>query len=285
MNLFLIILIIIITDASGYSQWVQQQSNTPRHLFGVDMIDQNTGYVCGDQVGSIIKTTNSGSNWILYDEPTNDQYNGISFINAFTGIAVGPPGILLRTSNGGLNWGVINHPGGDKGPVQFVTTSTVYSAGDDVIKSINGGLSWSIIRNGTILSQYQGLYFVDENTGTVVGRPGLIITTTNGGVNWTQRNMNLPVQFGDSTLFDVMFVNALTGYVCGNNGITMKTTNGGLNWIYKPTGTLNALYGIFFIDANTGTVVGFPVIWRTTNGGNNWINQSLASPLNSPLLC
>ncbi len=282
MKICFIIFAFTVINVSCYTQWVQQVSGTARDFLGLDMLDANTGYVCGDQVGSILKTTNSGVNWILYDEPTNDQYNGISFINAFTGLAVGPPGLVLRTSNGGINWSIISRPGGDKGPVQFVTLTTAYSAGDDIVKSIDGGLSWSIILLGT-LSQYQGLYFIDENTGTVVGRPGLIRTTTNGGASWIQRTMHLPVQFGDSTLFDVMYVNSLTGYACGNNGIVMKTTNGGVNWAYKPTGTLNSLKGVYFTDANTGTVVGFPVIWRTTNGGDNWINQSLLSPLNVPL--
>jgi hypothetical protein len=96
--------------------------------------------------------------------------------------------------------------------------------------------------------------------------------------------MMLPVQFGDSTLTDVMFVNSLTGYACGNNGIVVKTVNGGVNWTYLPTGVLSYLQGIYFNDANTGTVVGNTGrIMRTTNGGNNWVNQSLAPPLNSPL--
>jgi photosystem II stability/assembly factor-like uncharacterized protein len=262
-----------------YTQWIQQISGTPRSLLSIDMLDENTGYVCGDQIGRILKTTNGGTNWIGYNEPTGDQYNGISFINAFTGLAVGPPGLVLRTSNGGLNWNTVSQPGGDKGPVQFVSSNIAYAAGDDIIKSTNGGLTWFVIRNGTILSQYQGLYFIDENTGSVVGRPGLIITTTNGGSSWTQRIMYLPVQFGDSTLFDVFYVNSLIGYACGNNGIVIKTTNGGENWIYLPTGTLNALFGEFFINTNTGTIVGnVGRIMRTTDGGINWLYQ--VSPLN-----
>jgi len=280
MKLFFIMIIYI--NSFCYAQWVQQQSNTPRHLFGIDIIDGNTGFVCGDQVGSIIKTTNSGINWILYDEPTNDQYNSISFADAMTGVVVGPPGILLRTTNGGINWATINHPGNDKGSVQFASSSTVYAAGDDIIKSTDGGITWSVILSGTILGQYQGLHFIDENTGIVVGRPGLIITTTNGGLNWIQRTMFLPVQFGDSTLTDVMFVNSLTGYASGNNGIVMKTTNSGLNWIYKPTGVLSWLQGIYFSDTQIGTIVGNTGrIMKTTDGGNTWINQT--SPLNYPL--
>jgi photosystem II stability/assembly factor-like uncharacterized protein len=265
-----------------FSQWVLQVSTSARDLFGIDMIDANTGFVCGDGLGRILKTTNGGINWIGYTEPTNDQYNAISFTDALTGLAVGPPGLVLRTANGGLNWSLISRPGGDMGPVQFVTPSIAYAAGDDIIKSTNGGLNWTVILPGAILSQFQGLYFIDENSGTVVGRPGLIMTTTNGGTSWIQRTMNLPVQFGDSTLFDVMYVNAQTGYACGNNGIVVKTMNEGVNWIYYPSGSNFALRGIKFLDTNIGFCVGQAGrIIRSTNGGINWTQQT--SPTTDPL--
>jgi photosystem II stability/assembly factor-like uncharacterized protein len=71
-----------------YSQWFTQISGTPRHLLNIDLLDPNTGFISGDLVGGILKTTNSGNNWIIYSEPLADQYNGISFSDYNTGIAV-----------------------------------------------------------------------------------------------------------------------------------------------------------------------------------------------------
>ena len=43
----------------------------------------------------------------------------------------------------------------------------------------------------------------------------------------------------------------------------------------NPSPTGNTLYGVFFIDANTGTAVGSSgTILRTTNGGASWTRQS-----------
>ncbi|MEK9135709.1 MAG: hypothetical protein AAB393_01195, partial [Bacteroidota bacterium] len=47
-------------------------------------------------------------------------------------------------------------------------------------------------------------------------------------------------------------------------------------WYWQnPLPTGNALFGVFFTDANTGTVVGdVGTILRTTNGGATWSNQA-----------
>jgi photosystem II stability/assembly factor-like uncharacterized protein len=46
-------------------------------------------------------------------------------------------------------------------------------------------------------------------------------------------------------------------------------------WTSQESGTTNHLYGVSFIDANTGTVVGqLGTILHTTNGGATWISQS-----------
>lgn len=281
MKILFLIFTYLFLSSLCYAQWVQQQSNTARHLLGIDMIDSNTGYICGDMVGGIIKTINSGTNWIIYHEPTGDGYGGISFIDVNTGITVGPPGLVLRTTNGGLIWSIISQPGGDKGDVQFVSTSVAYAVGDDIIKSTDGGLTWTQIFTG-YLSQYQGVYFTDVNNGTVVGLHGTIYTTTNGGSTWIQRLMMLPVQFGDSSLFSVKYISSFTAYACSIAGFVIKTTNSGINWIYEPIGATSYFRGICIINVDTVFVVGeYGRIYKTTNGGINWNQQN--SPTTDPL--
>jgi photosystem II stability/assembly factor-like uncharacterized protein len=273
-------LFLLIVEPVGFCQWVQQQSNTTQHLFGVCMINANTGFIAGaNQV--VRKTTNGGLNWSTVSVP-NWDYGEISFLNINTGIiAAGPGTIFIQTYNGGSTW--IQRNAVDYiGKIQYIDSLLIYATGGySVMKSVNGGINWFQIDTSSYYLNFRSLFFVNKDTGTVVGRDALVRTTTNGGVNWTTRIVGIPIQFGDSTLFDVMFGNAQTGYACGNNGIVIKTTNGGLNWNYKPTGTLNSLPGIYFTDANTGTVVGNPVIYRTINGGDNWISQTY--PLNEPL--
>ena len=270
-----VILSLVVFNIVCYPQWVSQQSNTSNHLLGICMIDANTGFVVGD-LATIRKTTNGGLNWLTITPPVNNDYGGISFINPDTGLAVGPPGLIIETYNSGNTWITRNYLGSGLRNVQFVTPNRAYAVGSaGIIRSDDGGVSWTRIST----TQVGGIYFLTEDIGTVVGPNGLILTTTNGGINWTQRIIGLPVQFGDSSLSCVKYVNTLTGYVCGNNGIVIKTTNGGTNWIYLPTGVLSSLTGVYFTDVNTGTVVGNTGrIMRTTNGGNNWFSQPVPPP-------
>ena len=54
--------------------------------------------------GTIIRTTDSGTNWISQTSGTTGNLLGVSFSDANTGTAVGETGKILRTTDGGTNW-------------------------------------------------------------------------------------------------------------------------------------------------------------------------------------
>jgi len=133
---------------------------------------------------------------------------------------------------------------------------------------------WIQQSSGTT-SLLKGVFFMNENTGTVVGDNGKILRTTNGGSNWTSQSSGTPVH-----LSGVYFLNANTGTVVGEVGTIRKTTNGGINWISQSSGTINHLISVCFTDVNTGTAVGnWSTILRTTDGGTNWIPQTIGTLL------
>jgi len=267
------IILIFSFPISVNCQWFSQASGTSRHLFGLDVVNENVVY-CAAQQGENVKTTNGGITWYSITPPVLDNYGGCSFINPDTGIFVGPPGQLIRTTDGGASWTVIYHQLSGLRNVQFVNSNWVYACGTSaIIRSTDSGLSWSMLQNFNY--GIANLYFTDSLTGTIVGSLGFIATTSNGGTNWTQRYMMLPVQFADSTLYSLQFVNSLTGYISGNLGIFVKTTNGGINWNYIPSGTIALLQAIYFTSENVGVYVASAGrIYKTTNGGNNWMQQN-----------
>ena len=95
------------------SQWVWQnplpQGN---YLQSVKFINNNTGWTAG-RAGTILKTTNAGTNWYFQISGITEDLHSISFVNYQTGWAVGsnaPPGynnvnIIYRTTNGGNVFG------------------------------------------------------------------------------------------------------------------------------------------------------------------------------------
>ena len=111
-----------------------------------------------------------------------------------------------------------------------------------------------------------GVYFTDNNTGTVVGNDGVILRTTDGGQNWTPQTSGTINQ-----LRAVWFADANTGTVVGDLGTILRTTDGGQNWVSQTSGVSELLLGVSFTDPSNGTAVGqLGTIVKTTDGGQTW---------------
>ncbi len=119
--------------------------------------------------------------------------------------------------------------------------------------------------------------FLDYNTGWIGGDSGLILKTTNAGMNWTEQN--------SGTYYNIeriYFYNSQIGYALVWNvfpdtnqflgTVILKTTNGGNFWTKTPYPDTNYfLRDIYFLSETTGFVGGSPiVIARTTDAGNTW---------------
>lgn len=109
------------------------------------LLVQNNGTAVG-LAGSILRTTDGGTNWIPQSSGTTNELTGVFFLDANTGTAIGYNGTILKTTDGGANW-------------------APQSSGTNKILS--------------------SIFFTDANTGTVVGQDTTILRTTNGGTSWT----------------------------------------------------------------------------------------------------
>ncbi|MBL7128656.1 MAG: T9SS type A sorting domain-containing protein [Ignavibacteria bacterium] len=125
--------------------------------------------------------------------------------------------------------------------------------------------------------------FIDENNGWIAGNTGLIMNTSNGGLNW-----NVQTAPPNNTYYSIYFVNTQNGWAGGFAGKLIRTTNGGTNWIDGSAGTNRFRYDLYFLNANTGWVVGgdngtYPTfiphreIYYTNNSGVSWSTQYAAS--------
>lgn len=115
--------------------------------------------------------------------------------------------------------------------------------------------------------------FIGTNKALVTGFYGLMLMTTNAGLNWVSISSNTTAD-----LYGISFINENTGYVSGESGTILRSTDGGFLWQPQSSGVGNRLESISFADANTGNAVGWgSVILRTTTGGNLWYQQ--ASPI------
>jgi len=69
-------------------------------LYDCSFVNENTGWSVGE-VGSIVRTYNSGDNWDSLGSGTTNTLKSVKFVNASTGWCVGDEGVILKTINGG----------------------------------------------------------------------------------------------------------------------------------------------------------------------------------------
>ncbi|MGI0013722.1 MAG: YCF48-related protein [Nitrososphaera sp.] len=136
-------------------------------------------------------------------------------------------------------------------------TGTVVGLSGTILRTTNGGASWS--SQSSEINDFYGVSFFNANIGAVVGN-GIILHTSNGGATWRR-------QIIGTTLRSVSCPDVTTCIAVGDGGVIVRTTNAGQTWVADTSGTTNALLGVFFTSANTGTVVGeFGAILRTSGG-------------------
>ncbi len=114
------------------------------------------------------------------------------------------------------------------------------------------------------------VYFIDQNTGFIVGEDGVFLKTTNGGIEWQAFDTGI-----DSDLNSVTFIaNGLNGWAVGDRGTIISTEDGGASWRPAPStrlqpGNLNSV--AFAEDGLRGWIVGDRgVMLSTTDGGQRW---------------
>jgi photosystem II stability/assembly factor-like uncharacterized protein len=120
----------------------------------------------------------------------------------------------------------------------------------------------------------RALHFADSLTGWVAGDSGLIIHTTNGGLDWIEQQSNT-----NNNIKDIFFLDENWGWAISWNEFTspigtviLSTSNGGDEWtteLYRDENVF--MNSIYFLDTLNGWMGGFPgEMVYTTDGGVVW---------------
>jgi photosystem II stability/assembly factor-like uncharacterized protein len=120
------------------------------------------------------------------------------------------------------------------------------------------------------------LAFVDPNVGWGVGREGLVMKTTDGGLNWSIQATNTT-----RDLTAIAALSADTAFIVGTGGTMLATDDGGQSWRTMPAGVAEDLAHVQFVDRSTlwsagrrGTLrfsVNAGATWETTaDGTSDW---------------
>ncbi|MCX6158570.1 MAG: YCF48-related protein [Ignavibacteriota bacterium] len=249
--------------------------------------------------------------------PSQNNITNIVFVNQLTGFASGgslSSGYVIKTTNSGQSWNTVLTGGTAFQSLSFVSDLIGYAVGGYnpnslIYKTTDGGQTWTQQISGTVYCYFDS-YFINANTGYVVGDWGNIRKTTNGGNTWSGCASGTPdylysvcfvnlttgfsvgtvgqivkttdggsnwsqlIQLG-SSLNRVKFLNETTGYVVGTGGKLLKTTDCGGSWQILSLGITSELTDLFIVNQNIMYIVGVNgLILKTANGGQNWTQQS-----------
>ncbi len=247
---------------SGFKWTVTKYIMTgrPLQIFALDsahvwiLIYTRAKPITDPKIYSILHTDDGGANWdSSLIAQTSYGITKILFFNPQEGLAFNNHPWL--TIDGGKTWTVLDTL--SKLPlitdICFVNRNSGWAVGEGnpratdrgfVAHTTDGGYSWTYQAN-TLTGPYPpllyGVTFVSDSLGFAVGNnmnfvDGLILTTTDRGLNWTSKKLS-----GAGQLNDIEFIDRKNGWIAGVGGRIWSTTDGGMNWTLEYTGMKSEL--------------------------------------------
>lgn len=309
--LFFILINSTYSQQSGWQTQINPLGYGEAAMLGrVEFVSPTEGWISGSR-GTLLHTTDSGTNWILVNPfPDDTLWSGsdpgfvMDWVNPNYGWKIENLGpaygeskkvFLHKTTDGGNTWTrkILSETEGDAAVrIQFVDVNTgwvlIFNFGTmtpTFLKTIDGGENWFPFFGAGIF------FFVNANTGwsyyatgPQMTTPYKIMKTTDGGNNWTE-------QFSDAIegqYNEIYFSDENNGWIVGDKGKVLKTTNGGDDWTYVTNTGINPdqrSKTVFFLDKNNGWIPSktsgneSAFICHTTDGGGTWNTETL--PLGS----
>lgn len=115
----------IFKTTNGGDNWTENFYPNPGNLWGIKMINVNTGYVCGDG-GRLFRTTNGGSNWLTVTPPGSNNYTSTDWYDIDNGVIGAGSGYTARTTNGGQSWLIRNTGGSSVWNLEMTHPDTIW---------------------------------------------------------------------------------------------------------------------------------------------------------------
>lgn len=254
--------------------WIEINLGITFDLHDVHFLDAYLGFMVGAN-GVVFRTVDGGITWVRLTTGVSVRLRSVRVLSRLVAIAVGDGGVVLRTIDGGATWIRI-----DLG-ASFVLTSI------DVIDGIgyivgSGGVAYSFRIDGvftlhgltfTRLSlgglRIDRASFASRTVGVVVGAPGTLRTTIDGGITWITATIGVSIDIVDVVILQGTII------VVGADGVVLRSVDNGVTWSQFSLGLTVRLTAAYFITPDDGYVVGAGGIVYHWNG-TAWRSLSLS---------
>ena len=245
----------VMYSTNGGANWQigNYSASDDQDLNSLDMINNTTGYVAGDE-GIVSKTTDGGATWTQTGtDPSSTELNKVVFIDVNTGYVFGASGQGHKTTDGGATWSTLTTGMGTSviNGAHFVDANTgwVVGASGKVFKTTDGGATFNS-QDAKTTSTLYSVFMIDANTGWIGALTGNVRRTTDGGANWD--SINVP---HTSAIYSVFFTDANNGIGSGSSGRIYRTRDGGTTWEFGNTGG-STLWDVHMTSTDTAFIAG-----------------------------
>jgi len=220
--------------------------------------------------------------WTGQTSGVNARLRGVSAVSARVAWASGSGSTVLRTDDRGATWKklVVTSDALDFRDIDAIDENTAYvlsignGAASRIYKTVDGGATWILqFRNEDPKAFLDAMSFWDANHGIVigdsVGGKFYILTTANGGRNWSRVPADaLPPALENEGAFAASGTNiavygksnAWIGLGAAARARVLRTTDWGRTWKISETplksGQSSGIFSIAFSDQKHGVIVG-----------------------------
>ncbi len=263
------------------AQWHSQNSYTGENLKSVYFKDNNNGWAVGEN-GTILNTTNGGSEWTSQNSGTAQTLRSVS-----NGCIVGDSAKIYKYD--GTKWVPVVLKITYKHPFTYYSARFADTTGWIVGGNINNvsgridkynGSSW-VGSAFPIAVVPLAVYYTDMNHAWLIvlyKGSNIILRTENGGYNWAGQNIRNETY---TKLNSLCILNANNGWCVGDSGNMLKYSGDSV-WVNQPNSFKDAYYSVYFPNANNGWVVGEKGRIEKYNGAqwsvqNSNVNYTLRS--------
>jgi len=231
----------------GGTTWERQETGTKRPFLTVSCLDANTAWIAGKE-GIVYGTTDGGATWKAADTGSNRHVFALAFANGRRGHGVGDFGRMIHTEDGGATWTTVQVP---------LETRLPDSAADTGVEPGDVNL--------------YGATYGDPDHLWIAGEFGVVLTSADGGLTFTQQH--LPIE---TTLFGIYFADVRNGWGVGIDAVIVRTTDGGATWTIQQSPVTQRSFYDVAVRGDVGWIVGDSgTVLRSTDGGATWALEPL----------
>ncbi len=250
------------------TSWKSLNSPVSQGLNAVVFLNDSIGISCGN-AGTLIRTTDGGSDWKSIGDSTDINYYDICFVSANTGFIAGGDGTILVSNDSGAHWKKLPEAVNKSlFKIFFLndgTTGFIVGGEGTILKTDDAGRQWVPVPSNTNELLYS-VSFGSPSKGIAVGWKGTILTTTDKGNTWKKSE-----KINDNYLRDIYFINERTAVIAGGGGQILRTEDAGEDWNVISSNTISGLSSVYFIDNMNGMILGSKgEILVTKDGGKSW---------------